>query len=844
MAPDRSRRRTTTPDSAAAAAASPPPPPALSQRRSTRSTSAAALSPARAPPPPARSRGTTPVQATGGGGAGPVKELRRGRSRGPSVPPVEEHVSNEVRRPPLRSRKSGSKGAAAAAAAKASKAVRNDDDDDDDTPEPHPLSRHVSPDNTPAQEEQDGGPGPEPLSVVDDVDESASTLTRVETPTDEPAIPAVSVSTTSDHVQDPAHVESTEEQASTEASTAAAPAAAVDPMSDLFVSNVPPSPSIQAAVDTDADATPAIPRKMSASPLPIAPDTLSESLSDEQNRAAEDEPKPQPDPAAASASEADSRSQSNELAIPQSAVNLDGPSEGAEAPPPEMKVDSAAGAAQPASPVTESASLSVYDAAKAPMSPPRDGLVDQILEKAKEEEEVEKVEPEPATHADVDMRDGTRTGDSEKEEEVERDPAVPDEKVAGDDGPVVSDLSGTARDGAASTTISSGAEVLPPVSVSQAVTTVGPVPAIAAETDVGHKEEEEAAAAATSIDAKPGDEEGMDVETGGDSHAVSNGVDSSAVVVDASAPPPPPAATASVEGTSAPKPEVVAPVAESGIDKLATPVDNEPAIAEPNAATSKAVENEAPDSLPVDGEAKVDGEGVSPAEAPSAPLVAAAATTAQEPTLDSSVTKSSAESESESAGAPPAQVETSTLPPPMMTSDEAVAQATMNEAAPPPSRQADAEPAIATNEQLSAAPPLAKAAAAESIESVKHAQSASSENPVVVEQTTGPVSATSGPISPAIEAPTPVSTAVAAAAAEAAPNKPATSESPLSTPTTRANGSAATAAAPPLKRTPPLPAGGITMPPALQTMTPKDVRKRFNTHKIACVQTLNVQLIT
>jgi hypothetical protein len=33
---------------------------------------------------------------------------------------------------------------------------------------------------------------PEPLSVVDDVDESASTLTRVETPTDEPAIPAVS----------------------------------------------------------------------------------------------------------------------------------------------------------------------------------------------------------------------------------------------------------------------------------------------------------------------------------------------------------------------------------------------------------------------------------------------------------------------------------------------------------------------------------------------------------------------------------------------------------------------------------------------------------------------------
>jgi hypothetical protein len=835
MAPDRSRRRTTTPDSAAAAAASPPPPPALSQRRSTRSTSAAALSPARAPPPPARSRGTTPVQATGGGGAGPVKELRRGRSRGPSVPPVEEHVSNEVRRPPLRSRKSGSKGAAAAAAAKASKAVRNDDDDDDDTPEPHPLSRHVSPDNTPAQEEQDGGPGPEPLSVVDDVDESASTLTRVETPTDEPAIPAVSVSTTSDHVQDPAHVESTEEQASTEASTAAAPAAAVDPMSDLFVSNVPPSPSIQAAVDTDADATPAIPRKMSASPLPIAPDTLSESLSDEQNRAAEDEPKPQPDPAAASAPEADSRSQSNELAIPQSAVNLDGPSEGAEAPPPEMKVDSAAGAAQPASPVIESASLSVYDAAKAPMSPPRDGLVDQILEKAKEEEEVEKVEPEPATHADVDMRDGTRAGNFEKEEEeVERDPAVPDEKVAGDDEPVVSDLSGTARDGAASTTISSGAEVLPPVSVSQAVTTVGPVPAIAAETDVAHKEEEEAAA--ISIDAKSGGEDGVALETGADSHANSNGVDSSAVAVDASE-----------AGVSAPESEVVAPLVESGIDKVATLVDNEPAISGPNAATqqSKAVEDETTDSLPVDGEAKVDGEGVSPAEAPSAPPVAAAGATVQEPTLDSSVSKLSAQPETESAGAPPVQVETSTLPP-TMTSDEAVAQtttATTNEAAAPP-RQVDAEPETATNEHHPASPPIAKVAAVESIESVKHGQPRSSENPAVVEQTTGPVSATSGPISPANEAPTPVSTAVAAAAAEAAPSKPATSESPSSTPTTRANGSAATAAAPPLKRTPPLPAGGITMPPALQTMTPKDVRKRFNTHKIACVQTLNVQLIT
>ncbi|PAK71432.1 hypothetical protein B8W95_14210, partial [Staphylococcus pasteuri] len=68
---------------------------------------------------------------------------------------------------------------------------------------------------------------------------------------------------------------------------------------------------------------------------------------------------------------------------------------------------------------------------------------------------------------------------------------------------------------------------------------------------------------------------------------------------------------------------------------------------------------ETTDSLPVDGEAKVDGEGVSPAEAPSAPPVAAAGATVQEPTLDSSVSKLSAQPETESAGAPPVQVETS-----------------------------------------------------------------------------------------------------------------------------------------------------------------------------------------
>ena len=349
-------------------------------------------------------------------------------------------------------------------------------------------------------------------------------------------------------------------------------------------------------------------------------------------------------------------------------------------------------------------------------------------------------------------------------------------------------------------------------------------------------------AAASSIDAKSGREEDMAVGTGADSQAESNGVDSSAIAVEASAPPPQ-AAAASDDGTSAPEPEVVAPLAEAGSDQPATLVDKEPATAGPTAATdgpqqqSKAYEDETTNSLLVDDESKVDGD-VSPAEPPSAPSVAAAA--APEPVLDPGVSKPSPDAKLESStGTPPVQVETSTLPP-MMTSVEAVAQtttATTDEAAPPP-RQVDAEPETATNEQLSAAPPLAKAV--ESIESVKNDQRSSE---TVVEPAPVPASATSNPINEAIEAPTPVSTAVAAAAAEAAPSTATTTTEPTSAnSTTRANGSAA--AAHPLKRTPPLPAGGITMPPALQTMTPKDVRKRFNTHKIACVQTLNVQLIT
>ena len=835
MAPDRSRRRTTTPDSAAAAAAASPPP-ALSQRRSTRSTSAAALSPARAPPPPARSRGTTPVPATGGGG-GPVKELRRGRSRGPSVPPVEEHVPNELRRPPLRTRKSGSRGGAAATT---SKAARNDDGG---TPEPHPLSRHVSPDIPAAQEqERDDGLRPGALPV-DAVGDSSSTLTGV----GEPAIPAVTVSSTSDHAQAPVHAEVAEEQVSSDSSTSAAAAAGADPVSDLFVSNMPPSPSIQATVGVDTVASSSV------------PDALSETISGEQNRvkdAAATQPRPDPE---VSVSGTDTNMPLDDPGIPVSAVNLDGVAEGAEAPPREMQVDSAA-AAEPASPVTEPASLlgtSTSDAATVPIIPSRDDMADQILEKAEEEEEV-RVEPESAKQADADMRDGTlsedaRTGDFEEEKEVEQDPGVP-EKVDSDDEPVVSEstsLSVPARNEAApsSSTTSGGAELLPPVSVSQAVRTVGPAPELAAETDVAHKEEEEEAAA-TSIDEKSGGEHGVVVETGVDPHANADGGDSSAVAVDAP-PPPAPQAAAEVDAVpSAPEPIVVAPVPEFGIDKLA-PVDNESAIADPNAATDgsqkeqqqlTAVENEATESLFVNAESTVDGD-VSPAEPPSAPSVASATATAaaRKATIDPGVSKPLAESEPESTRAPSVQVEPSTLLPPPMTSDEAVAQATTatKEATPPP-RQTDAEPETA-NEQLSAPAPLATEA--ESVESAKHVEATSSET-AVVEQATVPAPATSGPISEAVGAPTPVSTAVAAAAAEAAPSKGTTSESPSSTPTTRANGSSSAVGAPPVKRTPPLPAGGITMPPALQTMTPKDVRKRFNTHKIACVQTLNVQLIT
>lgn len=47
----------------------------------------------------------------------------------------------------------------------------------------------------------------------------------------------------------------------------------------------------------------------------------------------------------------------------------------------------------------------------------------------------------------------------------------------------------------------------------------------------------------------------------------------------------------------------------------------------------------------------------------------------------------------------------------------------------------------------------------------------------------------------------------------------------------------------PPRRSPPVPAGGLVMPPGLQSMSQKDVRKRFNGHKIMCVLALNIELI-
>lgn len=44
-------------------------------------------------------------------------------------------------------------------------------------------------------------------------------------------------------------------------------------------------------------------------------------------------------------------------------------------------------------------------------------------------------------------------------------------------------------------------------------------------------------------------------------------------------------------------------------------------------------------------------------------------------------------------------------------------------------------------------------------------------------------------------------------------------------------------------RAPPVPAGGLAMPLGMQSMSQKDVRKRFNGHKIMCVLALNTELI-
>lgn len=87
--------------------------------------------------------------------------------------------------------------------------------------------------------------------------------------------------------------------------------------------------------------------------------------------------------------------------------------------------------------------------------------------------------------------------------------------------------------------------------------------------------------------------------------------------------------------------------------------------------------------------------------------------------------------------------------------------------------------------------------------------------------------------------------AVAQTPASAAASAPAEQSSTTTgaVPTAAAASPSTNGIAAPPKRTPPVAGGGLTMPPALQTMSPKDVRKRFNSHKIACVQTLNVQLI-
>lgn len=112
----------------------------------------------------------------------------------------------------------------------------------------------------------------------------------------------------------------------------------------------------------------------------------------------------------------------------------------------------------------------------------------------------------------------------------------------------------------------------------------------------------------------------------------------------------------------------------------------------------------------------------------------------------------------------------------------------------------------------------------------------SNEAPATTAEVETIAAADSAPAASSAPSPTPV-TALARATASAT----VSSFSPAVSPAVAASGSTTPTSQP--KRTPPVPAGGIAMPPALQAMTPKDVRKRFNTHKIACVQTLNVELI-
>ncbi|KAL7338888.1 hypothetical protein BJY59DRAFT_326756 [Rhodotorula toruloides] len=151
--------------------------------------------------------------------------------------------------------------------------------------------------------------------------------------------------------------------------------------------------------------------------------------------------------------------------------------------------------------------------------------------------------------------------------------------------------------------------------------------------------------------------------------------------------------------------------------------------------------------------------------------------------------------------------------------------------------QVDGEAETAGDAEASPALPVANKSADQAADmSTSIEVPPSNEAPATTAEVETIAAADSAPAASSAPSPTPV-TALARATASAT----VSSFSPAVSPAVAASGSTTPTSQP--KRTPPVPAGGIAMPPALQAMTPKDVRKRFNTHKIACVQTLNVELI-